>query len=112
MSKVFSDMGSMFITSPYQLALQPFVGLGLLHQQPPSNKISSGFTYKCSLHSTILGREWSEENEPFALRSMGKYKYGTASIIIKNTESLSIVICLIIQVQILCEIPTFAIRYP
>jgi hypothetical protein len=21
---------------PYQLALQPFVGLGLLHQQPPS----------------------------------------------------------------------------
>jgi hypothetical protein len=27
------------LTLPYQLALQPFVGLGLLHQQPPSTSV-------------------------------------------------------------------------
>jgi hypothetical protein len=48
------------LTLPYQLALQPFVGLGLLHQQPPSNKIGSGFTYKSDfpIHHLPVGSDW------------------------------------------------------
>jgi hypothetical protein len=40
-------MASFYLLVPYQLAMQPFVGLGFPHQQPPSTKIDSGFTCKC-----------------------------------------------------------------
>jgi hypothetical protein len=39
---VCTDRALYMLYIPYQLALQPFVGLGLLHQQPPDNKIGSG----------------------------------------------------------------------
>jgi hypothetical protein len=44
---------------PYQLALQPFVGLGFLRQWP-RNKIGSDFTYKCDFpfHLLPVGSDW------------------------------------------------------
>jgi hypothetical protein len=56
------DMNSIpYLTLSYQLALQPFVSLGLLRQQP-HKKIGSGFTYKCDFLAPK--RKWFSQVHP------------------------------------------------